>query len=606
MTRRKRQDLAPSLFPFLAVLVCTLGTLILLLALVSQNTATTAEEQARSQMSQKAEAIVADREMLTKSRAVAMIDEATFHIETIEAVRDQQAAALEQRRDQLTHLEDHIERLKKDLHRLNSEITLASSDGKGINVDAASLVLLQEQIEKEELEIQQLRAKNKNETPRVVIVPHKGPNGTTRRPIYIECTDEGLVIWPEGVKIETEQLKNRRTRSANPLDAALRVARLHIMKVYGDADPPYPLLVVRPHGTDAYFQATAAMQDWDDQYGYEMLDDGIELEFGTADANLKRRLEQAIRRALARQADRRTARAIPLSASKLSRDGNSRGFRERPEHGYSSGSAGNSAIDQQVNRLDDIYREAADELRTRDSLGGSIGSGEIQTNVLGAQAKAQNSGQAGDQDADGNSNQPIPSINGSSDQNEPRSNLDFANTNRNHAKREGNSGDSSESCENCENGDRQTAAGERKLSAQDESMSVPDSMTPPDSERIPDANMVHRDGDNWALPRRVANARGIAIVRTIRVQFFEDRFVVPATRGETAKVIPISGNLDRATLQLATVLRNRISRWGAAMDNGRWEPKLEVEVMGNAGDRLDELKAYLGGSGIMVNERLSR
>ena len=42
---RRRPGLSPSLFPFLAVLVCTLGTLILLLALVAQNATDAAEQQ---------------------------------------------------------------------------------------------------------------------------------------------------------------------------------------------------------------------------------------------------------------------------------------------------------------------------------------------------------------------------------------------------------------------------------------------------------------------------------------------------------------------------------------------------------------------------------
>jgi len=46
MSRRRGKTLAPSLFPFLAVLVCTLGTLILLLALVAQNATDAAEQQA--------------------------------------------------------------------------------------------------------------------------------------------------------------------------------------------------------------------------------------------------------------------------------------------------------------------------------------------------------------------------------------------------------------------------------------------------------------------------------------------------------------------------------------------------------------------------------
>ena len=46
MSRRDRQGLSPSLFPFLAVLVCTLGTLILLLALVAQNATDSAQHAA--------------------------------------------------------------------------------------------------------------------------------------------------------------------------------------------------------------------------------------------------------------------------------------------------------------------------------------------------------------------------------------------------------------------------------------------------------------------------------------------------------------------------------------------------------------------------------
>ena len=51
MSRRplRSQDASPSLFPFLAVLVCTLGTLILLLALVAQNATQTAQRNAAAE-----------------------------------------------------------------------------------------------------------------------------------------------------------------------------------------------------------------------------------------------------------------------------------------------------------------------------------------------------------------------------------------------------------------------------------------------------------------------------------------------------------------------------------------------------------------------------
>lgn len=48
MSGRRRKTLSPTLFPFLAVLVCTLGTLILLLALVAQNTSDAAQQIAET------------------------------------------------------------------------------------------------------------------------------------------------------------------------------------------------------------------------------------------------------------------------------------------------------------------------------------------------------------------------------------------------------------------------------------------------------------------------------------------------------------------------------------------------------------------------------
>ena len=59
MSRRRRQGLSPSLFPFLAVLVCTLGTLILLLALVAENATAAAEQKARAEQEAAANDAVA-------------------------------------------------------------------------------------------------------------------------------------------------------------------------------------------------------------------------------------------------------------------------------------------------------------------------------------------------------------------------------------------------------------------------------------------------------------------------------------------------------------------------------------------------------------------
>ncbi|MCG8653927.1 MAG: hypothetical protein MI861_29075, partial [Pirellulales bacterium] len=66
------------------------------------------------------------------------------------------------------------------------------------------------------------------------------------------------------------------------------------------------------------------------------------------------------------------------------------------------------------------------------------------------------------------------------------------------------------------------------------------------------------------------------------------------------------GDVNRATLQLATAVRDRIARWGAAIPGGRWQPRLEVEVMPRGEARFHQLRTLMNGSGVEVAGRASR
>jgi hypothetical protein len=114
--------------------------------------------------------------------------------------------------------------------------------------------------------------------------------------------------------------------------------------------------------------------------------------------------------------------------------------------------------------------------------------------------------------------------------------------------------------------------------------------------------LVQRSGVDWAIPSGVSLGRGNEIVRSIRVQVYADRFVVlpggGVRLGETFPIAPSGVNL--ATLQLATSVRNRIERWGAAAPGARWSPRLMVDVMPGAEQRFDELEKLMTGSGLPV------
>lgn len=299
MSGRRRPGLAPNLFPFLAVLICTLGTLILMLAMVARNAGDLiAAEQA-------ADSIVATEDKESTSEIAAMLDRevaaARWHREQTVKTRELQTADLESRRDRLAHLEDHGRRLREELQSLSTEVDKAvATDGEDVTQVQQTLDQVLQQIEAEKVAIAKLNEELNSATPRIVIVPHKGPSGTDRRPIYIECRKEGIYLRPGDRLIPTEHLEPI-VGMPNPLDAVLRTIRYHAMQEYGDTVAPYPLLVVRPDGLPAYAAARAAMHQWDDQYGYELIPADVELAFPDADPRLDSKVSAVIRQAVERR-----------------------------------------------------------------------------------------------------------------------------------------------------------------------------------------------------------------------------------------------------------------------------------------------------------------
>ena len=92
------------------------------------------------------------------------------------------------------------------------------------------------------------------------------------------------------------------------------------------------------------------------------------------------------------------------------------------------------------------------------------------------------------------------------------------------------------------------------------------------------------------------------MVRTIRVECHEDRLVLlpEGGRGATHVYGFSDGNLDRASLELATAIRDRVSRWGAGMPGGRWVPRMEVDVAPGGELRYQQLQRLMSGSGVEV------
>ena len=679
MSGRRRQTLSPSLFPFLAVLVCTLGTLILLLALVAQNSANTAQQRAEEKKSE----VAGDErgiQRLTVQRVAELISDEQFRIDTLVEARQAQTADLEERRNQLAHIDDHIRRIREKIRQLSAQV-VAATEEPDTTVDEREIARLKQELEKAKKDLDKQRKNGKDKTPRVVIVPHKGPNGTQRRPIYVECTESGVTIWPEGVEVELANLEES-VRGANPLDAALRVARLRALKDYGDRTAPYPMLIVRPTGVTTYAAARKAMRDWDDQFGYELVPGEVKLAYSQPDLELKKRMEYAIRQAVIEQYGlnaiaqrafggppgsgtyrRRSVGAasgrvsnssnqkLPsLSAAQMDRQGRDSGFRDHrlpngssyssdfgrvggSSEGFMAGTGADAAA-----KLDERLREAAEAV-SGDANGSSsqgnnvgitavdqIGNSEKSPAAPPGAPRINPFGSPNAKRSDNNSDERIAStdsslgsLTGSPGTLNGPANRKNASSNHldSNSQTQANANQRAKPSQQGNANKQASANAPGQSGASPSSNSVPSSSSqasqvrPPQSANVPSvpklnsasAELVRRGGANWALPRELALSRGNSVVRTIRVKCYPNYFVLmPSSRtGGKERVFEFDdGEINRATLELATAVRDRIKTWGAALPGGRWQPRLAVEVMPRGDQRFHQLRMLMSGSGVDV------
>ncbi|MEI6255235.1 MAG: hypothetical protein WCQ77_01175 [Planctomycetota bacterium] len=264
-----------SLFPFLAVLLCMMGALLVLLVIFSrsaQQGETALESHERQQLEQELELA---RESLTWRR------------EQLAGVRERTAADLATARVQLAGVEENTRALQDELTRLE-RTAMALANG-ATPVDDGTLRGLEERLKSAKESLEKARAEQKKKPPAYAVVPFNGRSGTHRRPLYIECCGDGVFLQPEGIRLSPTDFEGP-AGPGNPLASALRAAREHVVAMHGGSnDPamqPYPLLLVRPSGVMAYYAARESIQSWGSDFGYQLIDEDWTLSFPPPDPTL--------------------------------------------------------------------------------------------------------------------------------------------------------------------------------------------------------------------------------------------------------------------------------------------------------------------------------
>jgi hypothetical protein len=307
--RGRRHKLQVSTFPFLAVLLCAMGSLILILLVMDrkahraalararQQAAKLVEETARSdgERERNRQQAAAERQRERDAQHSKLTDEQIDMQLQMRKVREQLqqiAARLHYEQDTSTELrrkvQDERSRLQADEQLLLTLRSRAELGGKQMQESNQTLHRMTVDLLRMEQVLKDLKAAQKREQKTFSVVPYHGRRGENRRPIYVECGRAGVVFHPErkAMTVDPPRFGTREPSVAIRAEVERRIAVQHakLASLPGKVnDKPYLLLLVRPDGIYTYNRIQDALSGLELDFGYELIDDDWVLDFPADD-----------------------------------------------------------------------------------------------------------------------------------------------------------------------------------------------------------------------------------------------------------------------------------------------------------------------------------
>ena len=351
MSRRSKETLAVQLFPFLAVLVCTMGSLIFLLLVTTRQIRQRAVAFAAFQVAQQelaaAEAarlppaipepepepeppptviVIPPQPVVRPSKPVKLPNQDyalalanrerelsdlktkwKLKVDQLAKERDVHRAALARQKESIvetvgkcTALKTEIDSLEAQLGQVAGETAATSNQAK----DDEARRSLEQQIALLKKQLKAAQVAELEDNDKFQVVPFDPLTGTTRRPIFIECTEQGIRFLPEDITITKDDL-NGFTSRANPIAAGtgalINYWMLRNLRQRNTAaEPePYVLLLVRPSGVCAYYVAMKMLEPIRTAHGYELIEESTSLKLPEIDRDAQAACRAAVDRLLA-------------------------------------------------------------------------------------------------------------------------------------------------------------------------------------------------------------------------------------------------------------------------------------------------------------------
>ena len=372
MPRRSANTTSPNLpfFPFIAVFICTAGALApLVYGYEWEGRRLQAEISKVLARKSQVDEINVDRESIE------------WRVSMLQQSREKTQRNLADQQLELSHVEDHLRRLREQASQLQLAAEELERQGGARSQQtansAAELQRLRLAIAAAERARKEDSQADGDQPATFSVVPYEGPNQTKRRPIYIECRGDQVIIQPEGIVLRESDFELP-LGPGNPLAASIRAYGEYLNRagLTGETTRPYPMLLVRPDGINSYYAARAALTFWGTEFGYELVGEDWKLDFPPAEPPLVEQVQQVIadarirKEALAIAAPRQFKR--PRTALRASRNG---GFvAEGDDQGGSRfGGSGYASRQGRGRGFGESGQSDGNDWRTGSSSGGGIG-----------------------------------------------------------------------------------------------------------------------------------------------------------------------------------------------------------------------------------------
>ncbi|MDR0327969.1 MAG: hypothetical protein LBI05_06720 [Planctomycetaceae bacterium] len=533
-----------TLFPFLPVLLCMMGAMIMLLVLVAWNV----REQTLNPAEATSQTLTVEEAEELRKKMEMQAEESDWFAKRYVNAQKESADELAERQANLALAEKETLKIKEEILRLEQLAQQLDSQASATpeEVEHLKRLLAEQQRRKAEAEAElaELQKEAAQREKSYAIVPSRAADGTFRRPIYIECRNDKIIIQPEGVELVPADFAALE-RPDNPFDTAIRVIRQYYVEMdqVVRGSEPYPLLIVRPSGIDMYENAHTRMAsgNWVKDYGYEIVNEDWNIQYPEANEELRQRILQQL------EVSRNRLTGYMIATQ-----------RGTPAQGYGTKYDGNGTLQQpQQYRMDHRGNVVP--------VDGGIRSAEDFRQVM-----------AGRETGDGRR----------------QTAADLADTPRKETAKDlaGTPGKET-AADLAGTPGKETAAdlagtpGQGQGTADGGRQTVAEKMRPP----------------NWALQGATQYTRGYS--RNVRIVCETDRFMLPAQAGLTkSQVIPITDSVGAAADQLVQAIWEFQQSWDSAGENMHWKPILQVRVAPGAEQRLEYLKFHLKNSGLEFEE----